>query len=143
MISGAVPAKSLRASGNIYIDATGKERKNLTLIAYDNVFNPSDGWAWGRGDNRKDFFSETIANSKAIETFKSFDAKVASSMFSEIKHDMKLIAEASNDFKPSKIMMIKDSKQADALIGYYSESALVIAKPSIKLVKDLNSFLSI
>ena len=157
MVQGAVPAVSLRAAGNVTIGDNGKERKKLRIFGYDQVFAPSDTYAWGDMKTlTKDFYSESIytphakqipmsaiiaANGKASKIYRSniIDISQIAGDIRDVRDSM-LIAEAELGVKPKKI--IYDTN--NLVLGFISEGIDVFtAAPREDMKKIVRGFLSL
>lgn len=147
ILSGAVPAKSLRAAGEVYTDNMGRERKRLNIVAYDNVFMPADASAWGdMSTMQKSAYAESLGNyANRLDTgeihrgiyLKGFDAVVGH--VEEIATDKQLIAE-SLGFNIDKVMIDPINKNKLVYIG---ESIKVITTVDEKVKRAIDDFMKI
>lgn len=147
IMSGAIPSKSLRASGEIWTDETGRSRKDLMIMCWDNVFIGADEDSWGIDGtytntyvNRASLFKESMYPDKVLKEIKmsldninkdrdinklamkcwmecSIDS-IAASSFKDIDKDIKLIGESETLFKPNKVLVDSTGRE----IVYISES---------------------
>ena len=164
ILAGAIPSKSLRASGEIYTDETGRSRKDLLIIAYDNVFMGADDDAWGiEGSFSEHEYAERLAfaesffgkskmligsptnilkDNGAYEASKKIwqecNFNAIAGTFKDVQTDAKFISESVGGvFKPNKVLVDINGKE----IVYISESSRVKGKISNDIVADINSFL--
>ena len=148
IIQGATPAKSLRGAGEVYMDASGRERKNMRIVAYDNVFMPADSFAWGNMNTmQKSQYTESISGmfekqeSGIITQSRKLyiDSVVGIGQhFEEIHQDMTLFKE-SLGCDVTKIVVDKEKN----IIGYYGESATAYTSVGEHLKKAVDDFFKI
>lgn len=166
ILSGAVPSKSLRASGEIYTDETGRSRKDLLIIAYDNVFMGADDDAWGiEGSFSEHAYSERLQFAESFfgrnrilvgnpaniikdngvytaskKIWQECDFAAIAGTFKDIETDARFISESVGGvFKPNKVLVDVNGKE----IVYISESSRVKGKLSSTITADINDFLRI
>lgn len=149
IIGGAVPAKSLRASGEVYRDSSGRERKKLNIMAYDNVFMPADPYAWGdMNSSEQASYCESMsrhiekieANSGIQHSKKLFlegNIAIMSNKFEELEMDRSFIAE-SIGVNVDRAIIDPHNKNT---IAYYGESVTVVTTVEEKLRDGLLDFL--
>lgn len=146
IISGAIPAMSLRAAGTVEMQADGSSKKDLRLIAYDNVFCASDRHAWGKDTSfEKSYYSEAIniddinANRSAIAAYRSANVESIKGIFRPLDKGLNLIAESFNGYTPKQIIYKTEGNKG--IIGFYSESmSLKTTIEDKKLINDMNAF---
>lgn len=145
ILSGAIPAKSLRGAGEVYMDASGRERKSMRIVAYDNVFMPADSSAWGdMGTLEKSQYAESLymmadkmENNAAINSRKFFIESVIDLgyHFEEIHNEMQFIAESLGD-DVRKVAIDKDRN----IIGYYGNKVTTYTTIGESLKSAVNDF---
>jgi hypothetical protein len=151
IMSGANPSKSIRASGDIWTDDQGRSRKDLMIMAWDNVFIGADEEAWGiKGTfthttvDRESLLRESMmpekyiqeikrsldnikadrnVNSSAIRCWLEADIATIQGSIKAINSDIHLIGE-SVTFKPNKVLVDHTGRD----IVYISESESGISK---------------
>ena len=149
IISGSVPAKSLRGAGEVYTDSSGRERKNMRIVCYDNVFMPADRFAWANMNTmQKDMYAASLVSQCNKEEIDSGMANVKSlyaasvidlgNRFEEIMVDKQLIQE-SLGFEVDKAMVDVNRN----VIAYYGESVTVKTELNKHLHTAVKSFLKI
>ena len=153
IIQNAVPAVSLRAAGNMIIGSNGQERKLLRVFGYDQVFAPSDTFAWGDMKTiQHKIYAEAIhskfsrldviqANESASLMYRSkiVDLNDVKGHIKAVDNNLRLIAEHNLGCAPTKV--IYDNK--NLVLGFYSEGITIFTKVEDEAIKSMRDFMAI